>query len=350
MGVDIWATLLTRNEMLDNRKLILTFDYELFLGRDTGTAQKTIIEPTKKILAILSQYKAHGIFFIDATYLLTLKKFNHPDFREVQSQIRCIVEQGNNVELHLHPQWLDAEPLDTDRWHFKSFDHFRLHSLSDRELGFIFSEGKEIIEKCAQQVNRNYTVNAFRAGGWSIAPFERIRPCFIQENIEMDFSVVPGMAEHNLPLHSYDFKKAPTSQSLWEFDTDPCQPMNGKNLFIEVPVTTYVTWGYNLIFNKLALRNKKNFVNGEGIRKSKVPKMSKLFQIIRKVRRSFSIDYNSNTFFVESLKLLPEQNAYVVCVSHPKAFTSVSECNLIYLLRKYPTLSKEEFIDRYNLR
>ena len=144
-----------------NQNTILTFDYELFLGKDSGTAMKSIIEPTDKIIKLLKQYDAKAIFFVDATYLMALKKYNHPDLLLINKQLQDIVSIGSSVELHLHPQWLDAKPV-KDRWVFESFDRYRLHSLSEKEINQLFKDGIDILENITKQ-----KVKAFRAGGWS---------------------------------------------------------------------------------------------------------------------------------------------------------------------------------------
>ena len=45
------------------KSILLTFDYELFLGPSSGTAQNCIITPTEKILEVLANTKSKAIFF-----------------------------------------------------------------------------------------------------------------------------------------------------------------------------------------------------------------------------------------------------------------------------------------------
>ena len=55
--------------MKQKKNFLLTFDYELFLGSQSGTAQNCLIIPTNKLLALLSETKSNAIFFIDILYL-----------------------------------------------------------------------------------------------------------------------------------------------------------------------------------------------------------------------------------------------------------------------------------------
>ena len=52
----------------------ISFDYELFFGSVSGSAKKCIIEPTQKLIDIASKYHVPFIFFVDAGYLVQLKK------------------------------------------------------------------------------------------------------------------------------------------------------------------------------------------------------------------------------------------------------------------------------------
>ena len=47
------------------KRLILSFDYELFLGNRSGTLNKGLVEPTKKLLGLLKEAGFKGIFFVD---------------------------------------------------------------------------------------------------------------------------------------------------------------------------------------------------------------------------------------------------------------------------------------------
>ncbi|MBK7667512.1 MAG: hypothetical protein IPJ32_09355 [Sphingobacteriaceae bacterium] len=60
----------TKGESLYTRNLLFTFDYELFLGKRSGTVENCILKPTDKILELFSKYKVtKAIFFVDTTYL-----------------------------------------------------------------------------------------------------------------------------------------------------------------------------------------------------------------------------------------------------------------------------------------
>jgi hypothetical protein len=88
------------------KKIILTFDYELFFGCNSGTVKKSILEPTEKILMALNDVKGSAVFFID--YLMIKRLLNENDqtkneANQIIEQLKKIIAQGSRIELHLHP-------------------------------------------------------------------------------------------------------------------------------------------------------------------------------------------------------------------------------------------------------
>ena len=59
---------------MNTKNLLITFDYELFLGRRSGRPLDCILQPTQLLLDKLKLYGAKAVFFVDATYLCRLKE------------------------------------------------------------------------------------------------------------------------------------------------------------------------------------------------------------------------------------------------------------------------------------
>lgn len=186
-----------------NKNAIITIDYEVFLGQETGTIENCILNPTKSILNILKEEKAKAIFFVDATWLLFLKENIYNDFQRVSDQLKDIIELGSSVELHLHPQWKDAF-LIGDKIHFKSYAHYSLQSLNQIDIKELFKKSVELLESITNQ-----KILCFRAGGFCIEPFEKVKDAFENSGIKYDFSVVPGAYLRDGKVFDFDFSSAP---------------------------------------------------------------------------------------------------------------------------------------------
>lgn len=56
----------------------------------------------------------------------------------------------------------------------------------------MFKEGTAYLNNLAQEVEPGYTICAFRAGGWAIQPFHKIKKGFLEANIKIDSSISYG--------------------------------------------------------------------------------------------------------------------------------------------------------------
>src|ERR1700752_3016553 len=113
---------------MESKKVLLTFDYELFLGKKSGSVENCLLLPTESILNILDKYKIPSVFFVDATYLLKLKELKDSytnvasDYAKIVAQIRKMISGGHDVYLHLHPHWKDAQYLpEINQWKLEEF-------------------------------------------------------------------------------------------------------------------------------------------------------------------------------------------------------------------------------------
>ena len=320
-------------------RAVLTFDYELFLGHDTGTAKCSILEPTAAILKLLKKYTEKAIFFVDATYLLALKKYNSKDLALISKQLKKIIDLNSSVELHLHPQWLDAVP-NGEKWLFKSFEHYRLHSLSKEHIGTLFEEGVNLLEDITEK-----KVQAFRAGGWSITPFQILKDAFVANGIVLDMSVCPGFYKNALPMHYYDFRRAP-NQEYYRFSEDVCS-IDQDGAFLEVPVTTYEMFGVDLAINNIlkGFKNDPIYGDGRGLESANV-RGNVLKRLMQKNLRNATIEGQSNYFFQKSLKKLKDRKL-LSYVMHPKTINQEALNNMEYLLQHFTTFNSDDLIKEY---
>ena len=99
--------------MFKKKKVILSFDYELFFGDKSGTVQKTLIEPTNAILDAMDSVGFKGNFFVDWQMLKYLNEEKTErtlaDYHIIKEQLKYMVSRGHRIELHIHPHWVDAK-------------------------------------------------------------------------------------------------------------------------------------------------------------------------------------------------------------------------------------------------
>ena len=110
--------------------VFLTYDYELCLGRKTGTPDGCLFQP---MLALSSMFKRNGVrvnIFVDAAYLLRLNELRignpniQKDYDEVLKNIDLLSLMGHSIQFHFHPQWINAQYCNGE-W-FLDNDHYKL--------------------------------------------------------------------------------------------------------------------------------------------------------------------------------------------------------------------------------
>ncbi len=235
--------------MLPEREILITFDYELFLGERSGTAQDCLIRPTELLLQLLEKFKLTAVFFVDTSYLLRLSECSEAgcesDLELIRSQIVSIAKAGHYVFPHLHPHWLDARyDMSSGEWRLTDYSKYRFHALAQADRKRLFDGSMSLLSGMLTAVNGHKPVIGYRAGGWSLQPFADFQPYFKSNHITSDFSVIPGF--NNLSEAQYfDFSECP-SQSIYRFTDDPCKPdPNGQ--FIEYSISTLrINWIHRL--------------------------------------------------------------------------------------------------------
>src|SRR5574344_1524726 len=147
-------------------------------------------------------------FFIDVLMINYLKQNvdqeSTNDVRMIENQLRDIVRRGHRIELHLHPHWIDAKYNGDGTWDFSNFSHYSLASLNKKDILKMFEEGVCYLNSIGSEIENNYKVCAFRAGGWAVQPFVNLKYAFLKTGIKIDSSAASGM--HNIHKdYQFDF-------------------------------------------------------------------------------------------------------------------------------------------------
>jgi len=299
-------------------KLFLTYDYELFFGKTTGTVEKCIIEPTNMLMQIANKHNIKMIFFIDVGYIKKLIEYKeiYPKIKKeyilIFKQIRELVEEGHDCQLHIHPHWEDCTH-DGDNWKMNT-ERYKLVDFSDEEISRIVIEYQSILMKITEK-----PVTTFRAGGWCLQPFSKIKTAFDQAELKLDSTVFPG-GKFTKGNYYYDFTKVP-QKSIWKFSNDLCTEDTNGN-FWEYPISSY---NYSaLFFWKLFILGRLNpkihKPIGDGYPMTSPGLRKKM--LTKGVLLSASVD----GYFITKLKTIIDQNKKkgydeTVIIGHPKAST-----------------------------
>jgi len=210
----------------------ISFDYELFFGSFSGTAEKCMLLPTERLMAIAGKHKVPFIFFVDAGYLVQLKKHFHIDackatYDKIAAQLNQLVQQGHEIGLHIHPHWEDCK-FENNKWQIDT-TRYKLADFTPAQTEAIVTAYHQAIIAITGKPCKSY-----RAGGWCIQPFAPIKDALIKNNIFID-STVYYNGSHLSAAHAYDFTMA-SDKDRWKFDNDPCDENNAGS-FTEIPIS-----------------------------------------------------------------------------------------------------------------
>lgn len=310
--------------------LLLTFDYELFLGGKSGTVQECMISPTDKILHLLKQYRFKGVFFVDTVYLMKLKTVAETydrarkDQLAIYEQLRNIVQQGHYIFPHIHAHWLDAEYLpEENEWSLNELRFYRFAALSPRQQTSLFDDSVEIIRSLTNEVTGNYIIDSYRAGGWSIQPFSAFKPHFLRHGIQHEWSVIPGKYVSS-SAHFFDFRKVSLQKPIYQFNDDICENDNKGNFkewtISVLPLNGFEKWLNFKMGGFIQRFGKKEELKGFAV-PSEVEEESDVYGDKNSVRMIASFE-GLNPYNLTKYLSLIKKASYFHFISHPKLITA----------------------------
>ncbi|EGQ8918982.1 hypothetical protein J7287_002067 [Vibrio parahaemolyticus] len=287
--------------------LQFSLDYELF-GDGSGSVYREQINPTSELLDIFDEYGAKLTIYFEIGQYLAFEKLKHsdPDFFEankaIEEQLKDAVRRGHDVQLHLHPTWLNAN-YENGTWQL-DIDAFDITSLELDQIVKILSFGKKFLEELLKPVRDSYECIAFRAGAWSANDNKKYIQALEKSGFFIDSTVVKG-AFLNSNYGKFDFRSY-DKRTHWKCkDSLNFNDEHGK--ITQVPIMSLIGRKYNLIY----LNKKRKQVN----------------QIVRRVYKTKVTEQGKTKF--DKLVSMISRN-YIMA-----DFNFIRGNVLFYMLRKY---------------
>jgi len=317
------------------KQLLITFDYELFLGNRSGFVDSCMLEPTIKLMAILKKYGAKAVFFVDTTYLMCLRSQakTHAvcaaDFEKVAAQLCQLVAEGHFVYPHIHPHWLDAvyNPAN-NQWSLNNTQKYLFQNLTPEQQHQSFDGSVEILKTILHPQFPGYKVDAFRAGGWGIQPFKNFIPFFEKHGMKYEFSVLKDFYQFT-DAQYFDFSVTP-EKLIYRFNKDVCVEESAgpyiQYTISSIPVSDIVAM-INKIWTKLhfKLTDDHTFHKGEG-QPSRI--LSNVTPANHQGKNLSNSQWERIAIELLTIVKLPlylrfmEKNHYMHFISHPKMITN----------------------------
>jgi len=220
--------------------LLLTFDYEIWLGRNFLTPEKVLFEPTEQVMAICDSLSAHATFFPDVCSVWAHRNAGlHGYADKFESQMIQALTEGHDVQLHLHPHWLKSEHVN-DEW-LISTDKMYLHELGfegENSAGRLIQRGINYLDDLLRPVSPEYKCIAFRAAGLALQPNERdVIKALYSNGIKVDTSITKGL-KMKIDTIINDYSRVPR-RANWLMNEEYGIETEAPNGIFEIPVISF---------------------------------------------------------------------------------------------------------------
>lgn len=340
--------------------LLLTLDYELY-GDGSGDVFKHIVEPTQEILAIAERYNAKITVFFEVVEYWHLKQewesgnrmgYDRNPIEAMEQQVLDMISRGHDVQLHIHPQWVDARWED-GHW-VVDFNNWRLGTFSSPSMTLkqLIAQGKSTLEEMIRPSFPHYECIALRAGGFNAQPSQEIVSAMRELGMRFDSSIVPGGKE-NGRLSVYDYSGLPIDKGYWYVDDTLEEPSQGRTGVVEL---LHVAFPIVRLFKFLSVTRIKSILqNRKSAQTSFASKTStgeKGGGFIKKLSFFFKTEYQTwdyclfptwmHGYFLRKVLKQSGRDIFVT-IGHPKSFVSPRsmECMLKKTCSRfdYPTIS-----------
>jgi hypothetical protein len=344
--------------------LCLTLDYELF-GSGRGDVFQHIIEPTNRMLEICKQHNIKLTIFFEVVEYWKIKEAYENGISmgcksnpatAMEEQIQQAYQLGHDVQLHLHPQWIDAK-YENEEW-VLNLDYWRVPEVPDLAnetismgLSELIGKGKETLESILQPRHPKYKCNILRAGGYNIDPSDRLLKVLKEHSFIADSSVYyGGKAEGSLAR--YDYSDVSELKAYWYASNTSLLSANGMDSgFLELPIYARKMkrfLKYDAVRIRSAMQNKANSIEkfkNNSVKKSKWETVQFLLKKEALIWDFCLFSKGKMRSFLKAANKLQKQSAYAfhpfVLVGHPKDFYYPDAINY---LAKQADKSNIEFI------
>jgi len=312
--------------------IFITLDYEIYFGENHGSVGMCIIQPTEELIRIGEKHNIRFNFFVDAGFILKLKehKSKYPilekDYIAITEQVKRLSSLGHDIQLHIHPHWEDSY-FNGEKW-IINVKRYKLTDFNLPDIEDIVYRYKKILSDLTLK-----NIFTFRAGGWCLQPFTKLRESFKKNNISVDSSVF-RKGYYVSDNYDYDFRNAP-DKDIYKFEED-ITIENQTGYFTELPISSITN--SPLFFWRLFLLGRKNpYMHkplGDGQAMPAPGYRKKL--LTKYTNNPVSVDgYNAHLLERALSKLSNRNFNNMVVIGHPKA------------LSRYSILKLEEFVKKH---
>jgi len=332
--------------------LMLHDDWEIY-GDGTGDPEIIMFEPARRMLDICDNYGAKYTFYAEIGQQISMLNSTSAKWRQYANKweevLKDAVKRGHDVQLHFHPQWIDAYLID-DKW---KLDFLKSHcgNVDEAVIDHWIGKGKQYLEQLLRTINHEYKVNSFRAGGCKIQPSIYVYRALRKHDISCDVSVLKGRYKIFEDGTFVDFRKTVSLFEPWEVDPDDFAKEKKGSGFWEIPIYRELTAQRRSVyllrrsfrpFYYYKINNKLKKKNGGGQHPPKIIERDKLRGHHGDIGHIHYAHLRKMVNLVKNNVLTSRGNKHLIFLTHSKSILDFD--NFEKLLQNLLTDSEVSFI------
>ncbi len=217
--------------------IIFTVDYEIH-GAGVGSFVDFCYRPTQRMLEIANKYGAKITLMAEMEHYFAM--LDHPaefekDILMFEKQTKYAIKEGHDVQLHLHPQWENAD-LKDGKWVFP-YTKKEISLLCD-DYDYAYSrinKAKAWMEDNYKALDPSYECIGYRAGYFQMQPSANIAKALLENGVICDTSVIKGNKRNNW-VGDLDYTSAPSHYFPYRCSMENVSIEDKHSPFMEFPV------------------------------------------------------------------------------------------------------------------
>lgn len=329
--------------------IILTFDYELPLGGVKVSYDHSLFNPFDRLLEVIGLLQVPVVFFVDILSLVKFREWNEKNYVDsFTAQIKQMINYGHDVQLHLHPHWLDSNFYNGKIVPSEKYGLGDFVNGYPKRINEIVEMGITELEEIAKSENKDYSCIAYRAGGYNLEPHtDKILKALYDHGIRFDSSISRGYFFKS-DTSLVDYRKVPNFPNWFlSLDGDLTKNATGEKAIFEIPIASKPKGLFEMPTSFKLKRYTDRAVENRGVMIHTHHKMSKSDKF-RQLLSSRMLTVDNHTFSPDYLMKILNYNVsrfqshdviYLSLIGHPK---SMSEYHY-YLLTEFVNRAKDKY-------
>lgn len=336
--------------------ILLEDDWEL-KGNGLGNVAELQYLPSLFLMNLCKKLNIKMTFMVDVAQQLRFIDYQkNPEVRLQKelwdNTVRLMKQDGFDVQLHLHPQWINASYKSgfffvNKDWNIGNYDDAKQKKIIQKSIKYL----KDLLN----DIEADYTINSFKPGSWGMQPSENLFNNLANNGIKLVVGIKNNLYIPNLGINYKNLEE--TIYPYYPDFKDITKVSNKRTNITLLPLLNYSPNLINLskYFLHILKRKLANNFFDKSIFKESVPDEIKKLKPLNRTKFSYNLlnpyethlkignqpfDYLKKSFdeTIKKLKRLEINNIPILIESHTKDYIgnyNNIEKLLIYIMNNY---------------